>query len=227
MAEKHPYVISSGPLIQVINHLRNSFPATVTADTLKKLGFAKKNESYVINTLRFIGVIDEEGIKTEKAGKVFTIHEDKAFHKAFSGLIDTAYSELFALHKDSAWGLDLDSLITFFRKTDQASALVGKKQANTFKTLAGLSGYGELLEPKTRKRKATTKKEPQKKGNQKLSAGKQAVAKQPLELPGHHPNISKNSIGLTVRVEINLPAEGDQETYDRIFKSIRENLLNG
>lgn len=33
-------------------------------------------------------------------------------------------------------------------------------------------------------------------------------------------------VGLTVRVEINLPADGDQETYDRIFKSIRENLID-
>lgn len=36
-----------------------------------------------------------------------------------------------------------------------------------------------------------------------------------------------SGMALTVRVEINLPAGGDQETYDRIFKSIRENLLNG
>jgi hypothetical protein len=34
-------------------------------------------------------------------------------------------------------------------------------------------------------------------------------------------------LGLTVRIEINLPAQGDQKTYDTIFKSIRENLLNG
>ena len=34
------------------------------------------------------------------------------------------------------------------------------------------------------------------------------------------------NVGLTVRVEINLPADGDQETYDRIFKSIRENLID-
>jgi len=33
-------------------------------------------------------------------------------------------------------------------------------------------------------------------------------------------------VGLTVRVEINLPPDGDQATYDRIFRSIRENLLN-
>ena len=40
------------------------------------------------------------------------------------------------------------------------------------------------------------------------------------------PNTESN-VGLTVRIEVNLPADGEQETYDRIFKSIRENLLNG
>jgi hypothetical protein len=167
MAEKHPYVISNGPLIQVMNHLRKSFPATVTADTLKKLGYAKKNESYVINTLRFLEVIDQEGNKTEKAGKVFTLNDDKAFQKSFSGLVETAYSELFALHKDAAWTLDQSSLITFFRQADQASALVGKKQANTFKALVGLSGYGEVPEPKQKKVIQTGKKGSQKKEGQK------------------------------------------------------------
>jgi hypothetical protein len=225
MAEKHPYVISNGPLIQVINHLRKSFPATVTADTLKKLGYAKKNESYVINTLRFLGVIDQEGNKTEKAGKVFTLHDDKAFQKSFSGLVETAYSELFALHKDAAWALDQNSLITFFRQTDQASALVGKKQANTFKALAGLSGYGEVPEPKQKKVIETAKEAPPKKERQKISTTKQTVTKTVPDIHGETKN--RNQFGLTVRIEINLPAEGDQETYNRIFKSIRENLLNG
>ena len=39
-------------------------------------------------------------------------------------------------------------------------------------------------------------------------------------------NACHEMFGLTVRIEINLPASGDQETYDRIFKSIRDNLLN-
>jgi len=224
MAEKHPYVISNGPLIQVINHLRKSFPATVTADTLKKLGYAKKNESYVINTLRFLGVIDQEGNKTEKAGKVFILHDDKDFQKAFLGLVETAYSELFALHKDATLALDQNSLITFFRQADQASALVGKKQANTFKALAGLSGHGEVPEPK-QKKIIETKKSPQKKESQKISTNKQTATKGAPDFHGETNN--RNQFGLTVRIEINLPAEGDQATYDRIFKSIRENLLNG
>ena len=35
----------------------------------------------------------------------------------------------------------------------------------------------------------------------------------------------KGDMALTVRIEINLPAEGTQETYDAIFKSIKANLF--
>lgn len=34
------------------------------------------------------------------------------------------------------------------------------------------------------------------------------------------------TFGLSVRVEINLPANASASTYDNIFKSIRKNLLN-
>jgi hypothetical protein len=37
---------------------------------------------------------------------------------------------------------------------------------------------------------------------------------------------SKKEMALTVRIEINLPAEASAETYDNIFKSIKVNLLN-
>ncbi len=225
MADKYPYVTSNGPLIQVINHLRKSFPATVSADTLKKLGYAPKNESYVINTLRFIGIIDEDGNKTNESGKIFSSHDDNTFQKEFSGMIEKAYTELFSLHKD-AWSLDMDSLITFFRQTDQSSSLVGKKQANTFKALTGLSGHAELPEHKPKKVGGTAK-EITKKTEQKTSSVKQKAAPSASRIPNEQTSNSRNQIGLTVRIEINLPAEGDHATYDRIFKSIRENLLNG
>ena len=51
MADKHPYVTAPSYLVQVINQFRKSFPAAVTADTLKKLGFAPKNESYILNII--------------------------------------------------------------------------------------------------------------------------------------------------------------------------------
>jgi len=36
----------------------------------------------------------------------------------------------------------------------------------------------------------------------------------------------QRDIALTVRIEVNLPTASDQKTYDMIFRSIRENLLN-
>ena len=71
----------AGNLVQAVTHFRKSFPSTITADTLKKLGIAPNNESYVINTLRFIGVLDSEGKKTAQATKAFSQQEDDKFSK--------------------------------------------------------------------------------------------------------------------------------------------------
>lgn len=230
MAGKHPYVSGNGVLTQVLDHLRKSFPATLNADVLKKLGFAPKNESYIINTLRFLDLIKEDGSRTSGAQKVFVIHEDGAFQAAFSAMVKSAYSDLFSLHGEGVWDLDQHKLITFFRQTDQSSALVGGRQAGTFRALGAYAGKvdassasNQTARPaaKSTTRKRNTKKEATLTGA--LGSGGAAVGAK-LE---HQPLAVGGTVGLTVRVEINLPATGDQGTYDKIFRSIRENLLNG
>ncbi|OHB64388.1 MAG: hypothetical protein A2Y76_02050 [Planctomycetes bacterium RBG_13_60_9] len=205
----------------MVSHLRRAFPPSVTSDTVKKLGLAPKNESYLVNTLRFLGLIDEEGNKTEAAGRIFSLHEDGAFQNEFAAIVKKAYSQLFDLHSDDAWKLDTNKLIAFFRQTDQSSAVVGRCQANAFRTLVGLAGHGETSEPR-KKGDGETKAMPRKKGQQARPKPSQQAGVGATD--GHQ---QQYNVGLTVRVEVNLPAEGNQETYDRIFKSIRENLLNG
>lgn len=233
MADKHPYVSGTGVLTQVLDHLRKSFPATLNADVLKKLGFAPKNESYIINTLRFLDLIAEDGTRTHGAQKAFVIHDDDSFREAFAAIVKSAYSDLFSLHGDGAWNLDQDKLITFFRQTDHSSQLVGGRQAGTFRALAAYASQVDGSHaPKT---KAKAKAKPQSK-----SVAAKVPAKKPSdnavtmeEAVSNNPSSSSHSVGsgggfgLTVRIEINLPATGDQDTYDKIFKSIRENLLNG
>lgn len=224
MADNHPYVPAPGTIVPIINHLRGSFPATITADTLKKLGFAPKNESYAINVLRYLGIIDENGKKTPSASKIFSVHEDEAFQQAFSEIVKKGYSDLFELHAEKAWTLDTDSLITFFRQSDQTSEITGKRQASTFQILAGFSGHGEFPTKKGVAQKKATPKTVEKNGR-KSEKGKTKRDTSPDRVVLKDGQGSP--VGLTVRIEINLPADGDQETYDRIFKSIRENLLNG
>lgn len=88
MAGKYPYVASAGPLVKSVTHLRRSFPKEVTADTLRKLGVAPKNESYVINVLRFLGVIDEEGKKVDVKAKALVNHHDDVFAAEFGSLVE-------------------------------------------------------------------------------------------------------------------------------------------
>ena len=222
MANKYPYVPSAGPLLKTVSHLRRSFPREVTADTLRKLGVAPKNESYVINVLRFLGIIDDEGKKVDAKAKAFVQHQDEAFAAEFGRLVKEAYEELFELHGDAAWTEDRGRLTQFFRTTDHSSDVVGTRQAGTFSALAALSGYAGMPAPKS----STSAR----KINQ-ASAKKAAVQEQSAD----HSKIlnatekvdntgSQPPVGLTVRIEVNLPASGDQETYDRISKHPEESL---
>jgi hypothetical protein len=232
MADKHPYMSGTAGLIQAVTHLRRSFPAQVTAETLKKLAIAPNNETYVLNILRFAGVLDAESKKTARAASIFNKHDDAEFQNGFAELIQSAYADLFGLHGDSAWSLPTDKLISYFRNTDHTSAIVGQRQASTFQALSALGGKSdgasraavpkpkrsETLLPKAAKSAAASKR-----------ASVEPMTATPASPSPVPPKIEPNAsaMALTVRVEINLPAGGDQGTYDRIFRSIRENLLNG
>lgn len=223
MATTHPYITSGGPIVQIINHLRRSLPATIDAGTVRRLGIAPKNESYLINILRFVGIIDDEGKRTPEATKVFSVHDDTKFQVELGGLVKNAYKQLFDDHGDAAWQLDTNALITFFRQTDESSGIVGARQATTFKALAALAGHGEAPTVRT----SGTRKAREPKAAQSKSKTRAATSEQRAESSVLTKEAAAGQFGLTVRVEVNLPAEADQETYDKIFQSIRRNLING
>lgn len=219
MANKYPYVASPGPLLKAIEHLRKSFPREVTATTLNKLGVAPKNESYVLNILRFLGVIDGEGKKDAAKAKAF-LQQDNAFTAGFEALVKEAYDELFELHGEAAWSLDRPGLTQFFRTSDHSSDLVGRRQAGTFATLAALSGHAEI--PSVKPSSPARQKSPLKKIKKKEE---EAAENTGNDSSGN--SVDNKKVGMTVRIEVNLPADGNQETYDRIFRSIRKNLFDG
>lgn len=233
MAEKHPYMSGSGGVTQAIAHLRKSFPPTVSAETLKKLGIAPNNETYVLNILRFVGVLDAENKKTSEAAPIFNKHDDEDFQQGFAGLVEKSYHELFVLHGPGAWELPLNKLIAFFRNHDSTSDVVGKRQASTFQTLAGLSGKTSpassqtVAKPAGNGQTAAKTSKPARAATKKVNAQTAPLAPHPPQQSFNLEKPAASPMALTARIEINLPAGGDQQTYDAIFKSIHENLLNG
>ncbi|QKV81564.1 DUF5343 domain-containing protein [Amycolatopsis sp. Hca4] len=214
-------------MIKTFERFRKQFPREVTADTLRRLGVAPKNESYVINILRFLGLIDENGNKVEEKAKAFLQHEDEKFSEQIAEVVEAAYKPLFDLYGSDAWETGRDQLVTYFRTTDGSSDVVGKRQAITFSALASLAGHGEVIQPRERAPKpGNGGAVPRKKGN-KSNPEKGATVKQDPAVPPAVDPGSSSRVGLTVRIEVNLPANGDQETYDAIFQSIRKNLIDG
>lgn len=225
MAGTHPYISSVTGLNHALDYLKKSFPPTFNSETLKKLSIAPGNESSIVNIMRFLNLVSEDDARTEEAHKVFTQHSESEFNLSFSQMIQSAYADLFALHRDSTWTLGDEKLIPFFRQSDKTSELVGTRQANTFKSLSSYSGH-VVTEDGPKVSRQAVKSAP-------LKKPKRATSQADTVIPGQDHGVAPqalkrepSNVGLTVRIEINLPATGDQDTYDKIFKSIRENFLN-
>ena len=219
----HPYISGAGNITQMIGYLRKNFPNTVNSDTVKKYGIAPKNESYVINALQFIGLIDEAGKRTDVGHEVLTTHDEEEFRTKFAQLIMKAYGDLFEIFGEEAWALPKSKLIGYFRQADKTSEIIGTRQAAVFQALRSLSGHEVQAEQKApaaagpKKPKVVTAKVQKPKAQEDPAA-----TAAPAAGAGKAP--VKSDIALTVRIEINLPAEGTQQTYDAIFKSIKANL---
>lgn len=215
----HPYISGAGNIQQMIIKLKNNFPNSVTSATIKQLGIAPNNESSVINALQFINLIDTDGKKNQEAAKAFLL-DGADFEEGFSKLIKSAYSKLFGLHNEAAWSLDEAELVTFFRQTDQTSQEIGKRQAKVFKMFAALSGKAEPITTKPK----SSPKSGSKPGKKKQTETQQSNDKSLAELnPVSH---LSQSLGLSIKIEVNLPTDASSDTYDSIFKSIREHLLD-
>lgn len=133
-------------------------------------------------------------------------------------MVRTAYKDLFDLRGDDVWTMARDDLIGYFRTTDKTGAIIGARQAGVFQALRVLSGYEQVeIGPAKAKGKSAKPKAA------KTSKNTKKIEVQPTVIQEKLP--AKRDMALTVRIEINLPAEGSQQTYDNIFKSIKANLF--
>jgi hypothetical protein len=221
----HPYISGPGNITQMIGHLRRNFPASVTSETVKKFGLASNNESYVINALQFVAVIDSDGKRIERAHDIF-LKSDNEFEDGFSELVREAYKDLFDTRGEQAWTLSKTELTSYFRAADKTSEIIAGRQASVFQVFAGIAGQSESSQSGPRPTGSKLKS-----GKSTPKAKKSITPEDPAASPEANkmkinPENAKRDLAMTVRIEINLPSSATQDTYDMIFKSIRNNLIN-
>lgn len=151
--------------------------------------------------------------------------DDDDFPSAFEGLVKEAYSDLFELRGDEAWSLSKKELTSYFRTTDKTSDAIGGRQAAVFITFRALAGHEQQRDkpaPSVTKSAHSAKAKPA--AAKKAAGAEVKTATKATEKA--NTNDQRRDMALTVRVEINLPANGTKETYDAIFKSIKANLID-
>lgn len=227
----YPYISGQQGVLATFMQLRKGFPAKVDAGYLQRFNLARGNESYIISILRFLGMIDEQGNRVESETDYFFGNDD-SFKAGLEGTLRKAYSELFSEMGDGAMDADRGDLTHWFRASDKTSELVGGRQASTFLILAGLAGHGELpaLRSGTAKKSASAPASAVKKAAvKKTTATKTTTPQTPHVTPvssGDAKVENGHDVGLTVRIEVNLPPGGDADTYDAIFASIKKHLMS-
>jgi hypothetical protein len=226
----HPYTTTVHGLNALIEHLRTVFPARLTPVTLRTWRIGRSNESSLLATLRFLGVVDEDRNTLPQAREVFTAPTDEEFAEGFANMVRSAYGELFEEFGEDAWTLSRDALISYMKAADRTSARVRDQQAVTFQTLARHAGRGTAIRASSREkggRRPAPLPDPSRGGERSA--------------PGHHaefPQTDGIAAGINVVstpganmrnpiiVNINLPLTDNSQVYDDIFRSLRQHLID-
>jgi hypothetical protein len=222
-----PYTSGQGAVAQTFTQLRRGFPPKVDAGYLKRFGIAPANESYIIAILRFLNLIDEDGARREETTGFFFAGDD-AFQAGLEERLREAYRQVFEEMGDDALTARSEELTNWFRAADKTSALVGQRQASTFRTLLALSGHGDVPAGRATSGARKTDGPPARpsakpSSTQRTGAERRSSTEKPVA--ESRSAAERTGLGLTVRVEVNLPPNADSNTYDAIFASIKKHLM--
>ena len=126
------------------------------------------------------------------------------------------------------------ALLSAYAALDVPAGGAGRKDSNRTELAEPAAPHQRRMPPKSKK--------PSESGAAaKKPAGKQAAASNASSRKtpegggegtsddlagGSNNSLSGSDVGLTVRIEVNLPLGGDAKTYDAIFASIRKHLMS-
>ncbi len=202
------YSPSPSRMIDFLSRIQTiGVPEKISMKFLLSLGFKSNNDRYLPKILRSLGFTDASNTPTER-WKAYR-NKEKA-SRIMAEAISEAYSSLFTMYPD-AYRKDDEAITNFF--TSQST--VGQKAISfmlrTFKALCELADFHEVLE-------TTQKETPQ----------LPEVTTTPTEtITKSIPQTQDDSQGITVNIniQITLPETKDNSIYDKIFESLRNNLI--
>ena len=206
------YAMNNGNLAKFLDEIRTApVPSKVDAKWLASRGYTGQNDKYLIALLKNLGFIDQAG-KPEKRWHDHR-HTGEEGRVRAAGVVD-AYSGFFELHADGQKRSE-EEFKNWARIEDpSASPTTIQRSWKTFGTLVGMADFDGAVGASA----------PPTPGG----GGHADKAEKHTPTPPPAPaGLTVGGIGgITLNIELQLPASADAQFFDDFFSSLRRNLID-
>jgi hypothetical protein len=197
----YPYIQSQEKLKNFMTEISSrGIPEKINQEYLESIGYASKNDRPIIAILKTIGMIDKENKPNQNYANFRDITQTK---QIMATLIGKAYSELFVAYPNAPHE-DRKKLDNWFKTKLGVGDVAASHASGTFLTLSLFADFNEEAKEVKEQKKEAVKGEPEKKEMK--------------------PTYSEGVI-VNLNIQLVLPATENVEVYDKIFKSLKENIL--
>jgi hypothetical protein len=179
-------------------------PDKVTIKYLESTGFKSKNDRYIIQILKSLGLLDPSGTPTESWQRYRNKTEAPAI---LAQAIRTAYAGLFSVYPD-ANRKDDEALRNFFTSKTSVGDKTVAYMVRTFKALCELVGFESMAAASVSTTIQTTQPVPS------------TVVSSPAG------RTSSSGMTINVNIQLTLPETKEAAVYDTIFTSLKKHLLS-
>lgn len=202
----YPYCTVPGKLSEFLAKIQSiGVPEKVTTRWLPTIGFASANDRSIIKVLKFIGLVDSNGVPTQ----IWSDFRGQSGGRALGDAVRGAYTELFRTYPD-AQNRTTDELQTFIRGHTTYGTQAVSKAVKTFKVLCQHSEFEINADSTDNREHASTEAAP------------------PLQGLTDHalptPSPKQGSPSLHIDIQIHISPEASSEQIEKIFESMARHL---
>lgn len=203
MADKIPYLTKTGALKSYLEKIQKiGTPPKLSIEHLESLGFTSSADRPIISFFKFLGFVDSGGVPTN------IWNEYKDTQKApfiLANAVKNAYSDLYEIYPD-AHNVDNEAIANFYRSKTGLGDRAIKGIVSSFRILCDMADFSstteEIESPETNDQPDVQK-----------------------EVKRSVQNNLTNFPSLTINIQLTLPVTDKEEIYDKLFSSLRKNLL--
>ena len=208
---EYPHAHVSSKLKDFIDKIPSTgIPEKVTYSELTARGFKSTNDRSILGVLKYLHLVDAEGIPTEN----WNLYQNKSSNKILLGtLIRSAYSDLFAMYPEAQARTD-EEIRNFVASKTKVGEDTVARIVTTFKTLCEMADF-TAADPQ-----ANTKGQ-----RQEQTLGEVNDPVQAREASVKSPAFVQSSIApVNVNIHIHLP-EGDVQVASSLIKDVARYVL--